>query len=206
MVVAPSCCCGHGYSSCATISSLSCHHYHGHSGHAIILLLSWLQLLCHCVIIAMVTVVAPLCCHHHSHSGCAIVSLLSWLQLSHSHVVIVMVAVVVPLCCCHCYGCIVFAVILAIVVRPQLEKAKCFWCKSSVFGNGYQVRLFRVWTMQLMSKSKSHHFCGMFFFFSPYQATHSWPLPQLVPPLPHKWHPYAHTVCCLMVIALDLPC
>jgi hypothetical protein len=206
IVVALLCCRGHSCSGHTTISLLLCYRCHSHSGCTIILSSSWLQSSCHCVIIAVVTVVAPLCHHHHSRSGCATVSLLSWSQLLCGHVVVVAVTVVAPLCCRHCHGCIVFAVILAIVVRPRLEKAKCFWCKSSAFGNGYQVRLFGVWTMQLMSKSKSRHFHGMFSFFPPCQAMHSWPLPQLVPPLPHKWYTYAHTVCCLMVIALGLPC
>ena len=73
--------------------------------------------------------VAPLCCYHHSRSGCATVSLLLWLQLSHGHMVIVAVAVVTPSCHCHCHSCIIFAVISAIVVRPQLKKAKCFGAK-----------------------------------------------------------------------------
>ena len=140
-----------------------------------------------CIIVVAVVVVTPPYCHCR---GCS------------CH----MVMVVIPSCHCHCYSCIIFAVISAIVVGPWLEKAKCSWCKSSIFGNGYQVQLFRVWTMQLVSKSKLCHFRGMFSFFPPCQAMHSQPLPQLVPPLPHKWHTCTHTMCCLMVIALDLPC
>jgi hypothetical protein len=126
--------------------------------------------------------------------------------LSCGRMVIVTVTVVMPLCCCHCHGCIIFTVISAVVVRPWLEKAKCSCGKSSVFGNGYQVQLFGVQTMQLVSKSKSHHFHGMFSFFPPHRVTHSQPLPQLVPPLPHKWHTCTHAICCLVVIALNLPC
>jgi len=122
-----------------TVVMLLCHCRHGCGGCTIVSSLSQLQLLCHCVIVAMVMVVAPSCHCCYSHGGCTTIPLLSQLQSSCGRMVIVVVIVVTPSCHCHCHSCIIFTVILAIVVGPWLEKAKCSWCKSSVFDNGYQV-------------------------------------------------------------------